>query len=132
MYVSWCFQTNKLLDVLNHHTIVASQTTPMWVVMNWDAWNSLSPDVQKIIDDMPTILRIASPDTINQVLSSFGRALSITHVSQPPAGLPQKEKTQFFRLEPTGTFWDAICASQAVAIFVPTEFKDLNFELFAI
>ncbi len=46
------FRALKLMDVLNHYTVVASQATPMWVVMNWDAWNSLSPEVQKTIDDI--------------------------------------------------------------------------------
>jgi len=46
------FRPMKLLDLLNYHTIVTSQCTPMWVVMNWDAWNSLSPEAQAKIDEM--------------------------------------------------------------------------------
>jgi len=87
---------------------------------------------QKVISEIPENIRIASPDTINAVLASFSRALLLNHISKPPSGLPVAEDTQYFRLEQTGRYWEAICQSQAFAIFVPSEFVPLKYSLIAI
>jgi type VI secretion system protein ImpJ len=87
---------------------------------------------RRMIDEIPTNLRVASPDTIDAVLSSFRSALPLKHSSVPPAGLPAREGTQYFQLNPTGPFWEAICRSGAVAIFVPKELSGLKIEAIAV
>jgi len=87
---------------------------------------------KRIIDEVSTNIRVASPDTIDGVLSSFSKALPIKHSSMPPAGLTRQEGTQYFQVEPQGPFWEAICRSNALAIFVPTELRSLNIELVAV
>jgi type VI secretion system protein ImpJ len=87
---------------------------------------------RKIIDEIPTNLRVASPDTINAVLSSFRTALPLKHTSVPPNVLPMQEGTMYFLLEPTGPFWDAIYQSNALSIFVPKELRDIRIELVAV
>jgi type VI secretion system protein ImpJ len=86
----------------------------------------------KIIDEVPVNVRIASPDTINAVLSSFSKALPIKHSAGPPPGLTKREGIQYFRIEPTGPFWDAICRSNALAIFIPLELRSLSVEVIAV
>lgn len=44
------FRAMKLIDVLKYHTTISAQTVPIWVVMNWNKFNSLPKDVQDIID----------------------------------------------------------------------------------
>jgi type VI secretion system protein ImpJ len=87
---------------------------------------------KKLIDEVPTNLRIASPDTINAVLSGFLKALPLKYVASLPAGLPKKEKTLYFQLEPIGPFWEAIGRSQALAIFIPNELSGLKIEVVAV
>jgi len=87
---------------------------------------------RKLIDEVPTNLRIASPDTINAVLSGFLKALPLSYVASPPPGVPKKERALYFRLEPTGPFWDAIGRSQALAIFIPNELSGLKIEVIAV
>ena len=41
----------KLLDVLKYHTVVKSSSIPDCFLINKNTWNSLSPDLQKIIRD---------------------------------------------------------------------------------
>ena len=87
---------------------------------------------RKMIDEIPTNFRVASPDTIDAVLSSFRSALHLKHSSVPPAGLPAREGKQYFQLDPSGQFWEAICSSGALAIFVPRELRGLKIEVIAV
>ena len=87
---------------------------------------------RRMIDEIPTNFRVASPDTMDAVLSSFRSALPLKRSSVPPAGLPAREGTQYFQLDPTGTFWEAICRSGAFAIFVPKELSGLKIEAIAV
>jgi type VI secretion system protein ImpJ len=85
-----------------------------------------------MIDQIPTNLRVASPDTISAVLSSFRKALPLKYASVPPAGLPKKEGVLYFQLEPGGPFWETILRSQALSIFVPAELRSLKIEAIAV
>jgi len=42
----------KLTEVTPHHTILNLQVSPFFAVMNQSKWNSLSPQDQKIIDEL--------------------------------------------------------------------------------
>lgn len=87
---------------------------------------------RELIDQIPTNIRVASPDMINAVLISFRKALPLKYVPVPPAGLPKKEGVLYFQLEPEGAFWEAIIRSQALSIFVPAELRSLRFEAIAV
>jgi type VI secretion system protein ImpJ len=87
---------------------------------------------REMIDQVPTNIRVASPDTINAVLISFRKALSLKYAPVPPAGLPKKEGVLYFQLEPEGAFWDAILRSQAFSLFVPAELRSLKIEAIAV
>jgi type VI secretion system protein ImpJ len=87
---------------------------------------------RRIIDEVPVNLRVASPDTINAVLSSFQTALPLKHTSVPPTVLPMQQGTLYFRLEPSGPFWDAICQSGSLSIFIPKELREIRIELVAV
>ncbi len=87
---------------------------------------------KKLINEVPMKFRVASPDMINEVLSTATRALNINFSSHPPAGLPGKEGVQYFKLEKQGPFWTAIEKSQSLVIYIPAEFKGLNLDLIAV
>lgn len=86
----------------------------------------------KIVSELPMKIRIASPESIDAVLRSLTRALMVKHLSQPVAGVPNKPGTYHFKLEQQGPFWDAICQSSSMAIFIPGEFAGLHLELIAV
>ena len=44
-------KTFKWMELLKHHTYVGLWASKPSVLMNLDVWNSLPPDIQKIIDD---------------------------------------------------------------------------------
>ena len=87
---------------------------------------------KKMIDEIPTNLRIASPDQINAVLSSFQTALALKYTSVPPSVLPMTEGSYYFQLQAIGPFWDAISASQAFSVFIPSELKGIVIEAVAV
>jgi len=87
---------------------------------------------KKMIDEIPINLRIASPEQISAVLSSFQTALAIKYASAPPTVLPMAEGSYYFQLQATGPFWDAISASQAFSVFIPNELKGIVIEAVAV
>ena len=86
-------------------------------------------DAQRLRHELPAMLRVASPDTIEAVLRSYTRALPVEAVAQPPAGLPADGRAGFFELQRRGPFWDAIQEAGAISVFVPDEFAGAELEL---
>ena len=89
-------------------------------------------DAQRLRHELPALLRVASPDTIEAVLRSYTRALPVEPVAQPPAGLPADGRAGFFELQRRGPFWDAIQDAGQVSVFVPDEFAGAELELLGI
>jgi type VI secretion system protein ImpJ len=87
---------------------------------------------KEMIDAMLTNIRVASPDTINAVLASFSKALPLTHSMMPPPELPRQEGTYYFRMEPSGSFWESMIRSSAIAIFIPTELSGIGIDAVAV
>lgn len=86
----------------------------------------------KMVHEFPDKLRVASPDMMTEVLSTATRALSISHQTGAPQGIPDQEGKYYYRLEKKGPFWSAIVQSQAVSIYLPAEFQKLELEFLAV
>ncbi|NBB85621.1 MAG: type VI secretion system baseplate subunit TssK [Bacteroidetes bacterium] len=82
--------------------------------------------------ELPLMLRIATPDTIDPVLRSYTRALPVDHATTLPGGVPVDEEATYFQLQQTGPFWEAITKEQALALYVPPDFRDVSFDLIAV
>lgn len=85
-----------------------------------------------VIDEVPRKIKIAAPETIDQLVISARPGLGLTHSSIPPIGLPTRPGLQYFRLEKTGVLWEGICRTGALAVFAPAEFKTLQIKLLAV
>ena len=85
-----------------------------------------------LVAELPRMLRIASPQTIDAVLRSYTRALAIEHTTRLPSGMPVDARANYFQLQKRGPFWEAIQDSKAFALFVPSEFSDVNMTLIAV
>jgi type VI secretion system protein ImpJ len=86
---------------------------------------------EQLTNALPSMLRIASPDTIEKVLQSYTRALEVSATRRLPTGMPVDSQATYFRLEKRGPFWDSIVDEQALAIFLPSDFRDLDVGLMA-
>jgi len=87
---------------------------------------------ENLVNELPMKLRIASPEVIKQVLSSATPALAIKYVPRPPAGVPVRPQSHYFRLEKEGQFWKQIENSKTVVIYKPAEFSKVEIELIAV
>lgn len=86
----------------------------------------------RLVAEFPTMLRIAAPEMIENVLQAYTRALVVEHTSRLPVGMPEDPTASYFKLERAGPFWEGICDSKKLAIFVPAEFGELELKLAAI
>jgi type VI secretion system protein ImpJ len=87
---------------------------------------------KEMVDAVLTNIRVASPDTINAVLASFSKALPLTHSLMPPPELPRQEGTYYFRMEPSGSFWESISRSGAISVFIPIELSRIRIGAVAV
>ena len=85
----------------------------------------------QLTQTLPQMIRVASPDTIDAVLRSYTRALSVDHTNRLPSGVPMDDKATYFQLQKRGPFWEAIQQSGGIALFIPAEFSSLQMELIA-
>lgn len=51
-------------ELVNYWHPITMNFCPFWLSMNWDSWNSLPPDIQKIMEDLATEI----PDNVDIVL----------------------------------------------------------------
>lgn len=86
---------------------------------------------EQLTNALPNMLRIASPDTIDSVLQSYTQALGIQPTRRLPTGMPVDDRATYFRLEKQGPFWESILEEEGIAIFLPSDFRELDVELVA-
>ena len=86
----------------------------------------------RLVNDLPRMLRIASPATIENVLRSYTRALTVEHTHRLPVGLPVDQQANYFQIQKRGPFWDAIRSERALALFIPAEFNHIKIEVVAV
>jgi len=86
----------------------------------------------KMIEVVPNNFRVASPEMMPIILSTFQKALPLRYVSSPPPGVPKKESGSYFQLDSVGPFWEAIVRSAALAVFLPKEWAYLTVDVIAV
>lgn len=86
---------------------------------------------QRLVSELPLMLRVASPSTIDAVLRSYTRALPIEHAASVPTAIPLDEEACYIRLKQQGPFWDAITDDSALSVYVPPDFKSVRLQLVA-
>jgi type VI secretion system protein ImpJ len=118
-------QRENLFTARLEATVV--QSAHLYLVVRSDKFRE-----EVLVTELPRMLRIASPKTIDAVLRSYTRALAIEHTTRLPSGLPVDANANYFLLQKQGPFWEAIMESNALALFVPSEFSDINMKLIAV
>ena len=86
----------------------------------------------RLISELPTIARVASPGSIDMVVQAAVPALEIAHTSRLPASVPVDDKASYFELQKRGHFWEAISDESAIAIFMPYNRGQVEIELMAV
>ncbi|PIX83734.1 MAG: type VI secretion system baseplate subunit TssK [Nitrospirae bacterium CG_4_10_14_3_um_filter_70_108] len=76
--------------------------------------------------------KVASPDQIDSLIASALPGIRLVHAPRPPAALPMRTGTVYFRLEPGAAAWTGVRASGAIALYLPIPAPDLTCELLAL
>ncbi len=87
---------------------------------------------RQIEQDLPMHIKIGSPDEIQQLAESAVQGVKISSVSRPPVGPPSGPGLHYFRLNPSGIYWDNVRRSQRIAILFPAAYKALTPMLLAV
>lgn len=86
---------------------------------------------QQLMNALPEMLRVASPNTIDDVLQSYTQALKVEATRRLPVNMPVDNQATYFKIDKRGPFWDAIQQEGGIAIFVPSDFQDVTVRLIA-
>jgi type VI secretion system protein ImpJ len=87
---------------------------------------------RKLAEELPSKIKVGSPEDVPMLVSAALPGVAITFSTRPPVGLPSRPSLQYFKIEKTGRFWDAVVRTQTMALFIPAEFRGLQCELYAI
>lgn len=80
---------------------------------------------------VPQQVKIGSPSKLREIVAAAMPGVKLYHTPKPPATLPMKIGTQYFRLDDRGVFWDEIKKSQVVALHVPQSLQGIRIQLVA-
>jgi type VI secretion system protein ImpJ len=86
----------------------------------------------RLIEDVPAKSKISSPDEVGSLIGRAVPGVELSHEPIPPSAIPVKPGFKYFHLHTQGRWWDAICKSRSLALYLPDEFPDLRAELVAI
>jgi type VI secretion system protein ImpJ len=86
----------------------------------------------RLIEDVPAKAKISSPNEVGMLIGRAVPGVSVTHEPIPPSAIPVKPNYKYFHLHTQGRWWDVICTSRSVALYLPDEFPDLKAELVAV
>lgn len=80
---------------------------------------------------IPQRVKIGSPSKLKEIVAAAMPGVRLYHTPRPPATLPMKTGTQYFRLDDRGMFWEEIKKSQMVAVHVPESLQGLKIQVVA-
>ncbi len=121
---------SRPLRLVRHsvHAVAVEQATwlqaPQWYLA---VASSVRP--VDIVSKVLSGCKIASSDVVDTLIRQALAGVELTHVAQPPAGLPIKVDQQYFVLRRSGPAWEAIERARNLAVYVPADLGDARLEL---
>lgn len=86
----------------------------------------------ELIEKIPQLLKIGSPEDVENIVLSALPGIRLTHATQIPAAIPVKPKSTYFLLETSGTLYERLLQANAITIYAPKGIPNLEIELMAI
>jgi type VI secretion system protein ImpJ len=86
----------------------------------------------RLIQRIPAQSKISSPDEVGAIIGRAVPGVVLAHEPIPPSAIPVKPGYKYFHLHSQGRWWETICKSRSLALYLPDEFPDLKVELVAI
>jgi type VI secretion system protein ImpJ len=82
-----------------------------------------------IIDRVPKLMKVCAATQVENLIRHALPGLRLTHVSTPPRAIPVKLGHQYFAVEQTGPFWEALVRARNFAVYAPSDFLRPTMEL---
>ncbi len=86
----------------------------------------------ELVEAVPQRVKVGSPDDVDKMVSSAMPGVRLMSAPQVPASIPVRPGCYYFSVEPHGILYERMVASKAITLYVPTGFKNLKLELFAV
>jgi len=87
---------------------------------------------RKLVDELPSKIKVGSPEDVHMLVAAALPGVTLTFTPRAPVGLPSRPGLQYFKIEKSGRFWDAVVRTQTMELFIPADFKGLQCDLFAV
>ncbi len=89
-------------------------------------------EASRLIQSVPAQSKISSPDEVGALIGRAVPGVALAHEPIPPSAIPVKPGYKYFHLHTQGRWWDVICKSRSLALYLPDEFPELKVELVAV
>lgn len=83
----------------------------------------------ELIKKTPQLVKVGATTQVETLVRQALQGIKLTHTSTPPGSLPIKLNYQYFSLNQSGEFWDAIGRARSLAAYVPADFRSPQLEL---
>ncbi len=84
------------------------------------------------VSDFARQIKVGAREDIELILSSALPGVRVVHTQRPPNRLPIKSGYEYFRLEPSGEFWNRVKDNQSLAMFLPRAFVKATVDLLTV
>ncbi|WP_338088528.1 type VI secretion system baseplate subunit TssK [Niveibacterium umoris] len=86
----------------------------------------------ELVDAVPLRFKLGAPDDVDKLVLSAMPGVKLTAAPQVPAAVPVRPGNYYFSIEPHGPLFERMLQAQSVALYVPSGFRELRVELFAL
>ena len=86
----------------------------------------------RIIQELPALAKISSPDRVMQLRSLAVRGVALRHLPSPPRDIVARSGFHYFEIVQAGEHWSAIEEARTFGFYVPAEFAELEMECVAV
>ncbi len=97
--------------------------TRMYVAINADM------NEGELIAKTPSLIKVCSANHIEHLIKQALPGVTLMHNPRPPAAIPVKLNHQYFSLNMSGVYWEAILRARNLAAYVPGDFPAPQLEL---
>jgi type VI secretion system protein ImpJ len=75
------------------------------------------------------LIKVCSANDIELLVRQALPGVLLTHTPRPPSAIPVKLNHQYFSLNMSGVYWEAILRARNLAAYVPGDFPGPQLEL---
>ncbi|MCC6393226.1 MAG: type VI secretion system baseplate subunit TssK [Bryobacterales bacterium] len=83
----------------------------------------------ELIAKTPSLVKVCSANHIEHLVRQALPGVLLTHNPRPPSAIPVKLNHQYFSLNMSGVYWEAILRARNLAAYVPGDFPTPQLEL---